>query len=55
MLGISENGIGLCTVHAIQCTEVHVDNDNMTSMPCLIMQYKPYIIELPHKKRAFNN
>jgi len=23
----------------------YVDNNNMTSMPCLIMQYKPYIVE----------
>jgi len=27
----------------------HVDNDDMTSMPYLIMQYKPYIVELPLK------
>ena len=33
-----------CKVHAVQFTELHVDNNNMTSMPCLIMQYKPYIV-----------
>ena len=29
----------------------------MTSIPCLIMQYKPYIVELPHAptKEAYNN
>jgi len=25
------------------------------SMPCLIMQYKPYIVELPPTKEAYNN
>ena len=25
----------------------------MTSMPCLIMQYKPYIVELPPIKEAY--
>ena len=36
-----------CRVHAIYFTEFkfHVDNDDMTSMPYLIMQYKPYIVE----------
>ena len=24
----------------------------MTSIPCLIMQYKPYVVELPHTKEA---
>ena len=27
----------------------------MTSMSCLIMQYKPYIVELPPAKEAYNN
>ena len=36
-------------MHAIKFTEFHVDNDDMTSMPYLIMQYKPYIVELPPK------
>ena len=27
----------------------------MTSMPCLIMQYKPYIVELPPTKEAYNS
>ena len=35
-----------CRVHAIYFTELHVDNNNVTRMPCLIMQYKPYIVEL---------
>ena len=26
----------------------------MMSMPCLIMQYKPYIVELPPTKEAYN-
>ena len=26
----------------------------MTSMPCLIMQYKPYIVELPLTKESYN-
>ena len=34
-----------CRVHAIYFTELHVDNNNMTRMPCLIVQYKPYIVE----------
>jgi len=25
----------------------------MMSMPCLIMQYKPYIVELPPTKEAY--
>jgi len=32
-----------------------VDNDDMTSMPYLIIQYKPYIVELPPKMNAYNN
>ena len=48
-----ETGPG-CRVHAIYFTELHVDNNNMTSMPCLIMQYKPYIVELPPTKEAYN-
>ncbi len=36
----------LLTRGSLQLTELHVDNNNRTSMPCLIMQYKPYIVEL---------
>ena len=43
-----------CRVLAIYFTELHVDNNNMTRMPCLIMQYKPYIVELPPTKEAYN-
>ena len=43
-----------CRVHAIQFTEIHVDNNNMTSMPYLNMQYKPYSVELPPTKEAYN-
>ena len=39
-------------VHAIYFTELHVDNNNVTRMPCLIMQYKPYIVELPPTMEA---
>ena len=30
-----------------------MDNDDLMSMPCLIMQYKPYIVELPTKEAYF--
>ena len=26
----------------------------LVAMPCLILQYKPYIVELPPKKEAYN-
>ena len=29
-----------------------MNNNNMMSMSCLIMQYKPYIVELPPTKEA---
>jgi len=29
----------------LKCAEFHGDNNDMTSTPCLIMQYKPYIVE----------
>ena len=44
-----------CRVHAVQFTEIHVDNEDMMSMPCLIMQYKLYIAELPPTKEAYND
>jgi len=44
-----------CRVHTIKFTEIHVDNDNMTSMLCLIMQHKPSIVELSPTKEAYNN
>ena len=36
----------------LQCSEFQGDDDDMTSTPCLIMQYKPYIVELPPTKEA---
>ena len=31
-------------------TGFHGNSDDMTNMPCLIMQYKPYIVEQPPRK-----
>ena len=34
----------------LKYAEFHGDNDDMTSTPYLIMQYKPYIVEPPPTK-----
>ena len=35
----------VCTVHAIDVTSCHGNDDKAWSTSCLIMQYKPYIVE----------
>ena len=35
----------VCTVHAIDVTSCHGNDDKAWSTSCLIMQYKPYIVD----------